>query len=250
MKFLKIILRNFVGQLTWERLGQAKQEFKWRRLEFHCDRELIGIFNKYLNFKNGFYVDVGANDGRASSNTFHLEKKLGWSGILIEPIMHLHFRSRQIRSTKNRFFCCALVSENYEKENVEMLYANLMSVSPDTSTFDTAVWSQFGAEFLPPGEYVQKTWSPARTLNSILLESGCPSRIDFLSIDTEGSEFEILRDFHFSKYEIAYILIESKLDSPAVRLLLRNHYRILEHINQNILLERDYSSPNVNNASM
>ena len=41
---------------------------------------------KYINYKNGFYIDCGANDGVNQSNTWYYEKNLGWNGILIEPI--------------------------------------------------------------------------------------------------------------------------------------------------------------------
>jgi hypothetical protein len=36
---------------------------------------------------SGFYVDVGAHDGRSMFNTYHLERSKGWNGILIEPIL-------------------------------------------------------------------------------------------------------------------------------------------------------------------
>jgi hypothetical protein len=63
----------------------------------------------FLSKENGFYVDVGASDGRAASNTYHLEKFQNWQGVLIEPTMHVYFRSREIRSLKRNIFSTALL---------------------------------------------------------------------------------------------------------------------------------------------
>jgi len=46
------------------------------------DRELASI----LNFDDGFYVEIGANDGNTQSNTKHFELFRNWRGILIEPV--------------------------------------------------------------------------------------------------------------------------------------------------------------------
>jgi hypothetical protein len=67
--------------LVWERLGQAKQVYFWPRKTHHCESDLIPFFNKYISYQDGYYVDVGAFDGRSSSNTYHLEMSLGWGGF-------------------------------------------------------------------------------------------------------------------------------------------------------------------------
>lgn len=43
------------------------------------------IENIYKNKEKGFFIDIGAHDGITYSNTYYLEKELGWSGICIEP---------------------------------------------------------------------------------------------------------------------------------------------------------------------
>lgn len=130
MLSFKSLFKQCLHPLVWERLGQVKQEFNWTRKKYHCDEDLIPIFKKYFSKINGFYVDIGANDGRSSSNTYHLEKSQGWHGILVEPIMHLYFRSRQIRDlNRNIFLNCAVVGKDYDKQVIELLYSNLMTVS-------------------------------------------------------------------------------------------------------------------------
>ena len=77
---MKNFLKSRLHPLVWERLGQTKQEYFWTRKLIHCESDLIPFFNKYLSYENGYYVDVGAYDGRSYSNTYHLEKSLGWGG--------------------------------------------------------------------------------------------------------------------------------------------------------------------------
>ena len=89
--------------------------------------ELDLKLEKYLNFKNGFFIEVGANDGYAQSNTYYLEKFLGWRGILVEGIPELYQKCKRIR-TKSFVYNCALVSKDFSDSVVEMHYANLMSV--------------------------------------------------------------------------------------------------------------------------
>jgi FkbM family methyltransferase len=228
---------------VWDRLGQVKQEFRYTKQKYHYDSDLKQIFDLYLNFENGFYVDIGSNDGRASSNTYHLEKFLGWGGILIEPIMHIHFRSREIRDLeKNTFHCCALVDESFKNNFVELSYSGLMTVANDNvSDFIPVEWAELGEQFLGRGEHVQKTWSEARTLRSVLDESSSPKVIDFLSIDVEGSEFSILKNFDFNLYIFRFILIEAELNSPIHKLLLDQGFIFIIQIHQNLFFKnRNY----------
>jgi FkbM family methyltransferase len=238
---LKTLIRNRLHPLVWDRLGQVKQEFRYTQRKYHYDSDLKQLFDLYLNFENGFYVDIGANDGRASSNTYHLEKFLGWGGILIEPIMHVHFRSREIRDLdRNTFHCCALVDESFENEFVELSYSGLMTVARDSvSDFNSVEWAELGAEFLGRGEHVQKTWSEARTLKSVLNDSSAPKIIDFLSIDVEGSEFSILKNFDFNLYIFRFILIETKLNSPTHKLLLEKGFIFIIQIHQNLFFKNE-----------
>ena len=208
-------MKNFfkarLHPLVWERLGQAKQEYFLTRETHHCELNLIPFFDKYLSYENGYYVDVGAFDGRSFSNTYHLEKSLGWRGVLIEPVMHQYFRSKQIRSSQNKFFHAACVSKDYREDTVELFYSATMSTVVTRGDEKKAhAWAEGGAQFLSRAESVERTWSEARTLDSILVESKSPSTIDLLTIDVEGNELAVLEGIDFSSWNFKYIIIETK----------------------------------------
>ncbi|CAM8620538.1 FkbM family methyltransferase [Candidatus Planktophila dulcis] len=237
----KAWIKARIHPLVWERLGQAKQEYEWTRKKWQCESNLIPIFEKYLGFHNGFYVDVGSNDGRSHSNTYDLEFKLGWNGVLVEPIMHLFFRSRQIRNLEsNSFFNCACVSPQFNSDHVELLYSGSMTVSKSQiQEYEPNAWAKTGSQFLSRGEIVQSSWSSARTLESILIDSKSPKVIDLLSIDVEGAEFGVLLGLDLISRKFRYILIETNLNSKAYEYLIRNEYLHIETIAQNLLFRHE-----------
>lgn len=232
---MKNFLKARLHPLVWERLGQAKQEYFWTRKTHHCESGLIPFFNKYLSYENGYYVDVGAFDGRSSSNTYHLEKSLGWGGVLIEPVMHQYFRSKQIRSSQNKFFNAACVSKDYKEDKVELLYSASMSTIVTRGDENKALaWTEEGAKYLSRAESVERTWSQARTLDSILVESKSPRTIDLLSIDVEGNEKAVLEGIDFSLWNFKYIVIETKKESEAYFILISKGYTHINTAGNNI----------------
>ena len=84
---------------------------------------------KFLNFQNGFFVELGAHDGVTQSNTFYFEKNKNWRGILIEPTPHVFKKCEKFRSNKNHFFNCACVSFNFKDEFIKLTYSRLKTFS-------------------------------------------------------------------------------------------------------------------------
>jgi len=151
-----------------------------------------------LEFKrNGFFVEFGATNGVDLSNTFLLEKAFGWNGILAEPAKSWHNNLRNNRSSHIETDCVWRDSNSILTFN-EVKY-------PGLSTVDSYSFTDFHQEKRKEGKkYDVKTIS----LIDLLAKYNAPKQIDFLSIDTEGSEYEILSNFDFDKYQFNVITCE------------------------------------------
>lgn len=149
--------------------------------------------------RNGYFVEFGATDGETINNTTLLEKKYDWSGILAEPNSVYHealFKNRKCHISKE----CV-----YSKtgEQVEFLLAN----ASDISGIKEFAMKDEHAESRKSGQTISiSTISLVDLLNSY----EAPSNIDYLSIDTEGSEYHILEAFFRDnkKYDIHTITVE------------------------------------------
>lgn len=164
------------------------------------------------NCRNGYFVELGANDGVRESNTYFLEKEFGWRGILIEPSLNNYLQLIRNRSTKNYFACAACVPFNYSHEFVRMTYANLMSVSRSLASDlpDVSDHIDRGTNFLKSALEVVDYGAIARTLSEILDSARAPAVIDFMSLDVEGAELSVLQGIDHSKYRFQTLLVESR----------------------------------------
>jgi FkbM family methyltransferase len=162
----------------------------------------------YLNFKEGFFVEAGANDGINQSNTLYFEKCKGWRGLLIEGIPTLAERCQS-----NRPKCivenCALVAADYPEESIEMTYCNLMSIVKGThnSVKSELNHIQSGRQHLASGEETYRVTVPARTFSNVLDKHNIKN-VDFFCLDVEGYEAQVLKGIDFERHRIKFMLIE------------------------------------------
>ena len=77
---MKIEIRKILGVIKRSLTRSSSPNHK------HALNYIDDKLEKYLDFRNGFFVEAGAYDGVDQSNTYYLEKEKGWNGILIEPI--------------------------------------------------------------------------------------------------------------------------------------------------------------------
>ena len=172
----------------------------------------------YLNEKRtGFFVEFGATNGISLSNTYLLEKEYGWTGILAEPgiIWNSQLKSNRNCSIDNR--CVWTVSGTKlifnETENASLSQIDLYAEN----------------DFMAAKRNVRSNYEVSTISLCDLLETyNAPLSIDYLSIDTEGSEYEILKAFNFEKFKIRVITIEHNFSEsrPLIfNLLSRNGYK-------------------------
>lgn len=190
------------------------------------DRKL----EKYLPFRGGLFIEAGANDGYSQSNTYFLETKRGWKGVLVEGIPELYEKCKELRK-KSIVYNCALVSDEFEHHSIEMHFANLMSVVEGSlkTKEDQSRHIQAGVDV----QELDASYSvtvPARTLASILDEIPDLPGIDFFSLDVEGYELDVLKGMNLSKYRPALILVEARFFEEVNGFLEAKNYVMMEKL--------------------
>lgn len=172
-------------------------------------QDIHALLSVYKGKRDGYFIEVGAYDGIESSNTYLMEKDYNWKGICVE---------------------C-----NPEKYN--MLKKNRKSINLDCAVYDT---NDELMEFFISGGFSglvktnnhqhivndQKIFVKTKKLTTILEEANAPHFIEYLSLDTEGSEYDILNSHDFNKYTFGYICVEHnniEKNRLKIRALLENN---------------------------
>jgi len=209
-----------------KRIYFNKSKFSSSRI----DEEL----KKYLNYRDGFYIELGANDGLFSSNTYHLQKQLNWKGILIEPALDLYFKCKRNRGNCNLVLNYACVPFSYKEKFVTMIYSGAMTTTDDLQNEieNPGNHAKSGGKFIPNYDKLIRFATEGKTLNKILIEANVKDEIDFLSLDVEGVEIEVLKGIDFKKYSFKYMLIESRDIEKLSLFLSQKNYKLVEQLTE------------------
>ncbi|WP_213769820.1 FkbM family methyltransferase [Bradyrhizobium sp. dw_78] len=162
--------------------------------------------------RGGFFVEFGATDGLVNSNTWLLENKYGWTGILAEPNPVWH---SALRVNRNSIIDHRCVSSSTGK------IASFLTT--DGSDPELSAIAEFADGDHFAGVRAEGVAIKVETvsLNQLLTEHDAPAGIDYLSIDTEGSEYDILSHFDFSRHRIDLISVEqNRHTEPRIEALL------------------------------
>jgi len=186
--------------MEWKsQLGQDK----WVVETIAEKRLVVNNPNTTQQNRDFFYLDIGAFDGLRLSNTYVLDK-LGWKGICVEANPKVFQRLVQNRPGKNTICIqTALASTSGKKITFHMgeelsFCEGGGGVNPTTSEHIQQVL----------GEEYQKVEMTTQTIDDVLKVNTAPSIIDYLSIDVEGMELDILGNFPFEKYHVNLLTVE------------------------------------------
>lgn len=148
--------------------------------------------------KNGYFVEVGVGDGMKYSNTLLLERDFGWKGILAEPATMFHTSIKNSRS--------AIL----DQRAVNAVNGEKLIFEQDDSLGEL---SGLGGQRTPRGNQVISAYEVETVrLDDLLNEYNAPDQIDYISIDTEGSEVSVLKGFSFEKRRVGFFTVEHNFD--------------------------------------
>lgn len=182
---------------------------------------------KYLQEGEGIYIEAGANDGINQSNTYFLERKRGWTGILVEPVPRLYERCQRARP-KSLVINAALVGPENEGENITILDLGLMSVVDGGlgGGEQEERHIEYGKSF--SGKKFTKSEAIGITISN-LIDGYSPKQVSLLSLDLEGYEIEALKGLDLARHQPSFILVETKQLDKVIK-ILGHKYNLLEKI--------------------
>lgn len=199
-----------------------------------CGEDVFLNDNYFKNKEHGTYIELGALDGVLYSNTKFFEDKLKWSGILIEPHPE-KFKLLKL-NRPNNFLFNSLVSCHTEPLTFKYFVDDHAAVSGIESTLSQYHFDTFFENIA--NKTLQQTTKliKPKSLTDIIKSTNL-THIDFLSLDVEGHEYEVLQSWDFS-IKIDLILLETlgvqpHKDELCRQLLIKNNYKFSQKFKQN-----------------
>jgi hypothetical protein len=171
--------------------------------------------------KNGFFIEIGGGNGFDLSNTYLLEKKFKWTGIICEPNKVLQKNISNLRSAK-------LIKEPITRRCLKNInfYENI---------------DPYQSSIIKINNFKEVVKINSLSLNYLLKDFKNNKAIDYISIDTEGNEVEILRNFNFKKFKVKIFTIEHNFNKinrkKILRIMKKNKYK---RVHQNISYMDDW----------
>lgn len=182
--------------------------------------EDIILSKLFSKTKSGYAVEVGAFDGRAGSNSAYFDD-IGWKCVLVEPNPALARRIRELRPNAHLYECAAGAHEGGEAIlHIPQGAETLASVSEESTQMSRMLQSASAFTTVT----VMET-----TLDHILSDAGA-RHVDFITIDVEGHELEVLRGFSLGRWKPRVVIIEDNSSGTSDEVLnymrLRGYVRV------------------------
>jgi len=196
--------------------------------QFNEDLIIDLLFNKK---KMGFYVDIGANDPEANSNTKRFYDR-GWRGINIEPNINAY---QKIKEARKEDININIAISKEKKKMTFFLIGNDSSIS--TLDYKQAIKiSKITKSKISSCEI------ETESLSNILNKNIKNIKIDLMSIDTEGHEVEVIESNDWNKYRPTVLIIESNINTEKiVSLMKKNNYLFIFSNKVNAIFIDNYS---------
>lgn len=175
------------------------------------DRWLDKLFHQK---QQGFFVEVGAYDGVVLSNTYHFEKERGWTGILVEPDARKADLCRKSRKNSLVYECAAVATSDVQEISLFQVEGGEVYNTINMVDSHRKRLEEYGLEH-------REIRVRAMMLDQILSDAKSPN-IDFLSIDVEEAEYEVLKGFDIKRWKPRIVMVES--NSPERKREIRDYF--------------------------
>ncbi len=207
VRFKSLLKRHLIYKVDFVKtLSQAKQD-------------LWVIEDVFAYKKNGFFLELGSADGIALSNTYLLERRYNWNGICIEA-NPWYYQEAVINRKVKVINACVDDSVGSARFSTNGLLGGIIDADTDNSDHLDDKSNDNLGEILS---------IPTVPLVDILNQNQAPKVIDYFSIDIEGAETRVLKNFPFDQYTFLAITIE-RPSKELEALLEKNGYLLVKTI--------------------
>tara|TARA_R110000824_G_scaffold188312_3_gene369641 strand:- start:32 stop:676 length:645 start_codon:yes stop_codon:yes gene_type:complete len=166
----------------------------------------------FLGKTQGTCVEVGAANGHRGSNTLYFEK-MGWRTLCIEPNPKYFKLVEETRKEAVQYACGSANMESVPFTVFDIGQRNIMSSVSGLKPDQRLVQEHLDKKLINEQYQVNVE---VRTLNDILQEANFDKKIDFISIDTEGTELDVLKGLDLNQWDISLLLVENNYNDPDI----------------------------------
>ena len=193
------VFRGMLRQKIWN----CERSFFWNeKYTSQAGQDKMIKKNFFDGKKNGFFIEIGAYDGISGSNCYHFERFLNWDGIAIEP-SNIQFEKLK-KNRKCKVLNNAISDEVKEVEFIEVTEGLTQMSGINDSSFERN---------LKIISNNQESKTNSINLKTITFDEIVPKNkdIDYLSIDIEGGEMNLLKSIDFKTNSIKVISVENNI---------------------------------------
>lgn len=231
-------LKNILSDATYDKYIKPIQinllQSAGRRIYAQEGEDII-IERMLGSKKSGFYIDIGAHHPYRFSNTYYFYKK-GWSGINIEPNPELFKYFKQSRKRDINLN----IGLSSKPQELKYYYFD----EPAMNTFSSTAIDHIRAS---GHRLLHTAMIPTTTLTLALQPYTLPAEIDFMTIDAEGLDYDIIQSNDWSRINPKLILIETKaeslrelLESEVTQYLATKHYIPVSKLNNTSIYKKTH----------
>jgi FkbM family methyltransferase len=224
LRWMAVRQAAFAGRGALARARRRRLEARGDRSHSRPALEGMDVRLGDLLGPDGYFVEAGGHDGYTMSNTYYLERWLGWRGLLVEAIPFLAAEARRNRPNA-RVVEAALVDPQHAGEPLRLRYGGVLSFVAGTKGDEAAERALLASEFARGEADVREYAVPGRTLSAILDEVRAPE-VTLLSLDLEGFEAPALRGLDLDRHGPRWLLVEAHeaADRDSIDAVLGDRY--------------------------
>ena len=151
----------------------------------------------------GSFVEIGAHDGITISNTLLLESCWGWAGLLVEADPdNWHALSRSGRASHLEHAAVCAAGMGVVNMSINRGYGVFSGMDGKTREHATKL---LRARRIPPPERVEV---PCARLDTLMARAKLPTRVNFLSLDVEGAELEVVSTVDVGRFDLVLVELD------------------------------------------